>query len=225
MFGVLILCGLGLPIPEEFTLLAGGLAVGWGHADFWLTSAACVLGILAGDSVIFALGRYLGRPFLAWKPMRWLLPARRQVRVQRLFAKHGSKAVFFARFFVGVRIGVYAYAGQHGMRWSRFLFLDLLGALISAPTSIWIGKFAAENIADPEEAQQFAMTLMKRGEHWLYLAIAVLVLVVVMHWLWNRRRDRKVSISSTRDPGAPRGGGSGLLAAGNGSAGGTPDSP
>ena len=112
---------------------------------------------------------------------------------------------------------------------SDYLELKLLDHMLknssyTSPTSIWIGKFAAENIADPEEAQQFAMTLIKRGEHWLYLAIAVLVLVVFIHWLWNRRSDQKASISSTRDPGAPRGGGSGLLAGGSGSAAGTPDS-
>ena len=35
------------------------------------------------------------------------------------------------------------------MGWFRFLFLDFLGCVVSVPTSIWIGKFAAEKLAAP----------------------------------------------------------------------------
>ena len=31
MFGVLLLCGIGLPVPEEVTLILSGLAVGTGY--------------------------------------------------------------------------------------------------------------------------------------------------------------------------------------------------
>jgi len=191
MFGILLLCGTGVPLPEELTLIASGLAVGWREADFWLASLACLAGILGGDTLIFFLGKYWGRQFLAWRPIRRILTRRRQIRVQKLFAKHGNKAVFFARFFVGVRIGVYAYAGQHGMKWSRFFLLDLLGGLLSAPTSIWVGKFAAERIADPEEARDFAQRLIHQGGVWLYAGIGVLVLAGVLHWLWARRNRKK----------------------------------
>jgi membrane protein DedA with SNARE-associated domain len=191
MFTILVLCGVGLPLPEEVTLLASGLAVGWRQADFFLASIACVGGILAGDAVIFALGRYFGRRLLRTGPLRWLLPPRRQARVKRLFARHGNKTVFFARFFVGIRIGVYAYAGQHGMKWSRFLFLDLLGAMISGPTSIWIGKFAAERIADPEDAHAFAQHVLHRAQHWIYIGIGVLVVLGILHWLLSHRGERR----------------------------------
>ncbi|MBI4605791.1 MAG: DedA family protein [Planctomycetes bacterium] len=190
MFGILTLCGVGLPVPEEVTLIASGLAVGWEKADFWLASLLCVLGILAGDSIIFALGRYRGRWFLQSKPMRWLLTEKRQERIHRLFARHGRKAVFFARFFAGIRIGVYAYAGQYGMGWIRFLFLDLLGALVSGPTSIAAGAFVAKRIADPQRAAEVARDLVHRGSHWIYAGFALFVLMGVAHWLWGRRNGR-----------------------------------
>jgi membrane protein DedA with SNARE-associated domain len=191
MFGILFLCGLGLPLPEEVTLLASGLAVGWKQADFLLASIACVTGILAGDLLIFVLGRVFGRSFLASRPMQCILTEKRQAKITGLFAKHGAKAVFFARFFAGVRIGVYAYAGQHGMGVFRFIFLDFLGALISGPTSIFIGKIAAERIAEPEAARAFAEDLVRRGHHWLWLILGVAALLLVLHWLIRRRRAQK----------------------------------
>ena len=190
MFGVLFLCGLGLPLPEEVTLVAAGLAVGWEEANFWWASVACVAGILAGDSLIFAMGRYCGRWFLEARPMRWILSPRRQRKVQRIFDKHGRKTVFFARFFAGVRIGVYAYAGQHGMSWVRFLFLDFLGALISGPTSIFLGSFAAQKLADPEDAAETAKKLIHDGSYWIYAVVGFFVLLAVVHWLWENRRGK-----------------------------------
>jgi membrane protein DedA with SNARE-associated domain len=190
MFGVLFLCGLGLPVPEEVTLISSGLAVGWKQADFLLASAACVAGILAGDLLIFVMGRVLGRKFLASRPMQWILTEKRQRRIDELFAKHGSKAIFFARFLMGVRIGVYAYAGQHGMGVFRFLFLDLLGALISGPTSIFIGKLAAERIAEPEAARAFAENLIRQGHHWVWAILAAVAAAMALHWLIRRRRAR-----------------------------------
>jgi membrane protein DedA with SNARE-associated domain len=191
MFGILFLCGLGLPLPEEVTLIASGLAVGWEIADFVYSSIACVIGILAGDAIIFALGRYRGRWLMQSRPMRWLLSPARQAKIEGLFARHGSKAVFFARFLAGIRIGVYAYAGQHGMGWVRFLFLDLLGAFISGPTSIAIGAWFARRIADPQEAAASARDVIHRGSHWIYLGLGLLVLLSIGHWLWGRRGARK----------------------------------
>ena len=209
MFGVLFLCGIGLPLPEEVTLLASGLAVGWGWADYVLASLACVAGILAGDCIIFGLGRYWGRTFMYSRATRWIFTRKRQAKVRRLFSQHHSKTVFLARFFAGIRIVVYAYAGQHGMSWGRFLLLDLLGALISGPTSIAIGWFAAVRIADPEDARAFARGILTRGTHWLYLAIAVVILLCLGIWLWRRRRERAAAMEFQGNGMEPPGGGAG----------------
>ncbi|RYF09521.1 MAG: DedA family protein, partial [Deltaproteobacteria bacterium] len=147
MVGLLALCGIGLPLPEEFTLLASGLLVGWGEANFWLASCACSVGILLGDAMIFWLGRGLGKRFLRSRPMLFLMPAHRQAHAQGFFARHGGKALFFARFVPGVRICIYAYAGAQQTRWSRFCLLDGLGVLMSGPTSIWVGRWAALALA------------------------------------------------------------------------------
>jgi membrane protein DedA with SNARE-associated domain len=205
MFCVLLLCGLGLPLPEEVTLISSGLAVGWGGGEpsFLLTSLTCVIGILAGDCVVFFAGRNLGGRLLDSRVLRFLVPQRRQKRVAKFFAKHGSKTVFFARFFAGLRIGVYFYAGQHGMRFWSFIFLDLLGALISGPTSIWVGRFAATRIADPEAARHYATQILHRGQHWLYLGIGTLVAMMIAHALYNRVRDRRLANGTSLPPPPP----------------------
>ena len=195
MFGVLFLCGIGLPIPEEVTLISSGVIVGFGLADFWIASIVCVAAILIGDSIIFFTGRKLGQSF----PDSWVIRAINNRKVHRQFEKHGTKAVFFARFLAGVRIGVYAYAGQHGMRWPKFIFLDLLGALISGPTSVFFGMWAAEKLLaddnsegkpDPLAALEKAEGIYEEYKYIVLLVIAALGAIVIAYAVYKIKRYR-----------------------------------
>ena len=189
MFGILFLCGIGLPIPEEVTLISSGVVVGFGSANFWIASAVCIAAILIGDSIFFFTVRKLGQSF----PDSWFIRAINNKKVHRHFAKHGNKAVFFARFLAGVRIGVYGYAGQHGMRWVKFIFLDLLGALISGPTSIYAGMWFARKLAPgetPKDALEKAIGLFEEYKPIVLLVIAVLAALVISYAIYKTRRYR-----------------------------------
>ena len=199
MFTILFLCGCGLPLPEEVPLIASGVVGGLGQADFWLASATCVTAILVGDSLIFLTGRFVGTRYPKSRFVRFI----NNPKVEGFFARHGKKTVFFARFFAGVRMGVYAYAGQHGMRWLRFLFLDLLGAAISGPTSIWLGKYAAERLGDtPDEAFQHAQSLFESYKPWILAGLALLIIFIIGFAVWETRSLRKQmrSVSTKTDP-------------------------
>lgn len=191
MLAILILCGIGLPLPEEVTLLGSGLLVGWHEADFWLASVACCVGIVLGDSIIFGLGHHFGQRFLLSGPMRMILTESRQGKVQHFFSRHGDKALFLARFFPGVRIGVYAYAGSQKIRWSRFILLDGLGVLISCPISILVGRWAGHAFADDrEQAIRMASESMHELSHWVAAAALCLVVVVVAWQVLAKRAAR-----------------------------------
>lgn len=187
MFLAIFLSALGLPLPEEVTLIASGLAVGWDEADFVLASLACIAGILASDAFNFAMGRYCGRWFLRRRLVRVMLTPRRQRRIRRLFDRHGTTAVFLSRFVPVLRLGVHAYAGQHGIGWGKFLLLDSAGAVISGPLTILVGVCAARQLADPERAAEHAQSVVAGGSAWIWTAIAVAVVAIAVHRLWHRR--------------------------------------
>lgn len=176
VFGVLLLCGLGLPVPEEITLIAAGVAVFEGRAELVPMICVTVVGILAGDCVLLYWGRRYGPALLEKKIFRKLLHADRMAKVRRQFELHGSKAVFFARFFAGIRPCAYFTAGTLGMRFRTFVLLDLVGALLSAPISVWLGcRFGAE-------IEQL-LTWVREGERLLFLALVIVLAVVfTRHW-------------------------------------------
>ena len=54
--GILLLCGLGLPLPEDVTLFAAGLLSYYGVTQVWIMIAVALVGVLLGDTIIYYLG-------------------------------------------------------------------------------------------------------------------------------------------------------------------------
>ncbi len=139
LFVVLMLCGLGLPIPEDVALLAGGYMVHRGVTRYPITLAVAFVGVVAGDNSLFFMGRRFGtgwvRYFGIGRPGRQI-----QIeRIQKFMQRHGHRAIFYARFLAGLRALIYLSAGSFGVRPGVFLIYDLLGALISVPIVVTLG--------------------------------------------------------------------------------------
>lgn len=136
IFGILLLCGLGLPIPEDVTLFAAGVLSYYGITNLWLTIGLCIVGVLMGDSTIFFLGSRFGRKLTR----RWffakLLPEERLNAVAKKFKKRGNRLIFAARFMPGLRAPIFFSAGLLHLPYRVFLFYDGSAALISVPTII-----------------------------------------------------------------------------------------
>lgn len=208
IFGILFLCGLGLPIPEEVTLIGSGLIVGLGQADFYVASTVCVFAIIVGDSIPFFLGRFYGQRFLSW-----MLSPERLEKAKGAFEGHRLKTVFFARFVAGFRIPVYAYAGANKMSWFTFAFFDFLGAMISGPTSVWLGKYAMEKVTDGEKDPKLALEkAVKKAQdlsgefhNWLLLlvGIAAVVFILLQVHKWVNRRMLSSAKTDESNPSEP----------------------
>lgn len=178
-FLVLFLCGIGLPVPEEVTLIASGLLLHQGQVDFYAISVVCGLAILLGDSVPFFLGRRYGMSALKVRWVRRIIHPERFARLEKRFERHGNWAVFACRFFAGVRIPGYFLAGTMRMSYGRFILLDALGVLLSVPISIWLGMIFAEQVDRLQESF--------RSLH-LVLAFAILCLALALLFRGRRRR-------------------------------------
>ena len=144
VFGVLVFCGLGLPLPEDFSLIFGGYLAYLGNVRLPVMMAVGFAGILVGDSLIYLAGRRVGgrvaegRGVVARLIARIVTPEKR-ARVEKLFHGHGEKIVMLARFLPGVRAVTYFTAGSTRMRYTHFIFFDGLAALASAPLFVFLG--------------------------------------------------------------------------------------
>jgi membrane protein DedA with SNARE-associated domain len=146
LFVVLMLCGLGMPIPEDVALLAGGYLAHRGVTRYPITLAVSLLGVVAGDNSLFFLGRRFGTGLVRYFTLAW--PGRQQQieRIEHFMRRHGARAVFYARFLAGLRALIYLSAGSFGVRPAVFLLYDLLGALISVPIVVTLGYIFGKQI-------------------------------------------------------------------------------
>jgi membrane protein DedA with SNARE-associated domain len=186
-FILLLLCGLGLPMPEDIVLIAAGmLGVIDGHS--WIkVSAFMYMGVLAGDTMIFFAGRRYGTRLLGTAWFQRIFPASKQARVEELFAKHGTTGLFIGRFLPGLRAPIFFSAGSLKVSLVKFLLMDGLAALVSVPVFVWLGHWLWVKFAD--DFAQLEHALKRTHTFTLWGTLLIVVLLVTAVWLW-KRRDR-----------------------------------
>ena len=146
LFVILVLCGLGLPVPEDLALLTGGFLVHRGITQYPTTLAISFVGVVAGDNSLFFIGRRFGTGILKYLGFVRPRTLPRIARLKRFMDRHGHMAIFYARFLAGMRALVYLTAGSAGVSPRRFVVYDALGALISVPVVVSIGYFFGDQI-------------------------------------------------------------------------------
>jgi membrane protein DedA with SNARE-associated domain len=180
VFCVLLACGLGIPLPEDLSLILGGFLSHKGAASLPVMMAVGFVGILAGDSLIFNFGRKLGAN-VGRKPggffARIITPEKR-AKVEGLFEKHGEKIVMIARFMPGVRAVSYFTAGSVGMSYWRFILWDGLAALVSAPLFVFLGFHFGSEL-------DYLVAQIKKSQTAVMVGLAV---VAGVWFLWQRRK-------------------------------------
>src|SRR6187399_389806 len=133
LFLVLILCGLGLPIPEDIVLIAAGALAETDGRHWMETSAIMYGGVMLGDSTIFFAGRYFGGKLRTARWFQRSFSEKKQAKVEALFDRYHSWVLFVGRFLPGLRAPIFFTAGSTRVRFLKFFLLDGLAALISVP--------------------------------------------------------------------------------------------
>ena len=186
--GVLLLCGLGLPIPEDISLISGGYMAHLGVVNVHTTFVVCLTAVLAGDTMAFFLGRLFGRRILAWGPAQRLFTARKQLRVRAYFRKFGSKVIFIGRFLPGLRFSIFFSAGTLHVRPMVFFVYDTLAALLSVPFLVYLAWAFGEHI-------DHVISWARRSEYGI-LVLAIVATAIVVFKIWRHRRLRKKQLGT-----------------------------
>ena len=151
LFVILTLCGLGLPMPEDLALLAGGYLAHKGVTRYPITLVVALAGVIVGDNSLYFIGRGVGSNVLAYFGLKRSQaptddPSNHLDRLHTFMHRHGHLAIFYARFFAGFRALVYLSAGSLGVPPSRFFLYDLAGAAISVPIVVTLGYVFGEQL-------------------------------------------------------------------------------
>ncbi len=182
VFGVLVACGLGLPLPEDVSLITGGYLAYRGQASFPVMLGVGFAGILLGDSIVFYLGRRSrGAVDKLPRLLRRVLTPERLEKVEGQFARRGPIMVVVARFLPGIRAATFFVAGSAQMSYFRFIIYDGVAALVSAPLFVWIGYRFGDRIGE-------VIAWAEEFHTWLIGGMVVLAIGWLVYTLVKRRR-------------------------------------
>ena len=183
MLGILVLCGFGLPMPEDVVLVSAGILASHGVTHFPdVVVGVCLAGVLIGDGIVFTLGRTIGPAIKKWRIFQKIMPESRDQRVQHIIHKYGDKVIFMARFMPGLRTPIFLTCGTYHIKPWKFALFDGFAALISAyrcgsmsassSARIWkrLGSAASTSSSS-------ASTFLHRGTWWWRSLIGAVAVV------------------------------------------------
>jgi len=176
---LIVFCETGLVVtpflPGDSLLFAAGTFAALGALDLWMVVLLLILAAIAGDTVNYWIGAYIG-PRAFRGDIRFL---RKEYldRTHAFYEKHGGKTIILARFVPIIRTFAPFVAGIGAMSYPRFITYNVVGAVL------WVGLFVLGgyffgNISVVRE--NFTLVILA--------IIAISVLPIVIEALRARRR-------------------------------------
>jgi membrane protein DedA with SNARE-associated domain len=167
IFLLLILGGIGLPFPEDATLILSGFLIA--HEIIKPLPAFLVVypGLLLTDFFLYLVGKKYGRMVVEHKRFRRIISPDRLSKLEEKFKKGDVWVILIGRHFLGLRAQVFLVAGVMRMPAIKFLIADATTALLTIALMGGIGYAGGNSI-------QILRKDLTRIEH-----IAIIVLVVL----------------------------------------------
>jgi membrane protein DedA with SNARE-associated domain len=169
---ILVLGGLGLPIPEEVPIILAAVLSRHGRMWWPFAVSACMVGVLLGDFVVYFLGYFYGEKVLKLRLTRRLLTRPREAQIKGYFHRHGFKILVLGRFAPGFRTAAYLTAGILQLPPLKLLLTDLVAAALSTSLMFGLGFYFADKI--------------QGGIHQFQQGMVILLGTILAVWLVHR---------------------------------------
>jgi membrane protein DedA with SNARE-associated domain len=167
---LLILGTLGLPFPEDTTLILSGFLMAQDIIQSLPALFVIYPTLLMTDFFLYWIGKKYGRRVVEHKIFHRILSQNRLLKLEEKFRKWGIWVIFFGRNLLGVRAQIFLAAGVMRMPARKFLFADALSALITMAIMIGIGYFGGsqiqllrEDMARMNRMMMFSLVLIVLG--------------------------------------------------------------
>ena len=171
LFGVILVCSVGVPFPISLMLVAAGSFVEQGDMKLWQVIAVASAAAILGDQIGYGLSRWGGRR-LVNRLSRKIGVEEKIKQAEALTKRWSGTGIFFSRWlitalgpWVNVASGIAAYP------WRRFLLWDVLGEVL------WVVLYVSVGYAFSNRVQAIAEILGN-----LTWVVVGLVVTVILGW-------------------------------------------
>ena len=162
-------------LPGDSLLFVAGTIAAAGELNVHFLVFILVVAAIAGDSLNYAIGRYLGPRVFRFEDSRFFKRAYVD-RTHAFFERHGGKAIIIARFVPIIRTYAPFVAGIGAMNYRRFLLFNVTGALLWVVLLTYAGYFFGN------------LPLVRNNLTAVILGIIVLSVMPAIIEFWRARR-------------------------------------
>jgi len=148
IFFILVLGGLGLPVPEEAPIIIAAILARKGTMHWIPALGSCLAGVLVGDFVVYFLGYFYGEKVLSLRLTRKFITRAREAQIKGYFHRHGVKILILGRFAVGFRTAAYLTAGILRLPTLKLFLTDLCAASFSTFLMFGLGYAFATKVEE-----------------------------------------------------------------------------
>lgn len=171
LFGVILVCSVGVPFPISLMLVAAGSFVEQGEMKLWQVIAVASLAAILGDQIAYGLSRWGGRRLV--KRLSRKIGVEDQIKqAEALTNRWSGTGIFFSRWlvtalgpWVNVASGIALYP------WSRFVLWDVLGEVL------WVVMYVGIGYAFSNRVQAIGEILSN-----LSWVVVGLILTLILGW-------------------------------------------
>ena len=182
---LLFLGEIGLPFPEDATLLLSGFLIAHGVTKLVPTLLVVYGGLLVTDFSLYLIGKKYGRRLFEHKTFQKLLTPDRFKRIEEKFKQWGIWVILLGRHIFGLRAQIFLAAGVVRMSPLKFLLADGLSAMVTMILMMGIGYVGGNSV-------QVLQKDISKVEHFAFLAFVLLVAVwIIVRYFKSRRNIRK----------------------------------
>lgn len=191
---MMLLSAVGLPFPEEVTLVSVGILAYIGqNPDKYPppfvgapvvnpTTAAIVafFAVLLSDLLIYFIGRWFGRRVFDWKIVKRFISPENKIKIENWTHKYGALACGIFRFTPGVRFPGHLATGIVKFPVWKFLLVDGIAALVSVPTQVLLFAHYGEEIYGA----------FQKFKYFIFGALGIFIL----YYIYKKIRAPKVTL-------------------------------
>lgn len=167
LFVLLILGGIGLPFPEDATLILGGFLVSTGETELLPTVIVLYTGLLSADFFLYSMGRKYGRKIVTHKRFHRILSPEKFQKLENQFIKRGSLIILLGRHLIGLRAQIFIVAGVMHMSKLRFIIADAIASIFTLGLMVGAGYIGGNSLQiigrDIKRIEHFAVILAVTG--------------------------------------------------------------
>lgn len=170
MFILLILGGVGLPFPEDATLILCGLLISTQVVRPVPALLTVYAGLLIADLTLHFIGRKYGRQIVTHRRFhKWISPERLSF-LEKKFNRIGLLLILLGRHLAGLRAQIFLVSGIMRMPTLKFFITDAVSSIFTMALMIGAGYWGGNSLK-----------LLRRGlvriEHIVILVIIFSIII------------------------------------------------